>query len=89
MYDHDYCETPTRERAYARLIVAIVAEENLRGDARCEAVDYLTDRLTAELADDSTRQDGECIHPGLFAGPDMARTKRCHYCSTDVSVSDL
>lgn len=38
-----------RERAYARLVVAIVGDPDLRGEERESAVDTLTARLTAEL----------------------------------------
>lgn len=89
------------ERAYARLVVAIVADPYLSGSVRDKTIDALVERLTGQYEDTHTHtfgmpcevcdphmQDGKCIHPGVFAGT-TERVVLCHYCNTLVSVSEL
>jgi hypothetical protein len=91
---------PCREIAYARLIVAIVADPDLRGSQRSDAIDAIVDRMI----------DGPepCEHPGLLypacQAPGICRDPKtdvqcavcagvafryCGHCNTDVSVRDL
>jgi len=85
------------ERAYARLVVAIVTDPYLSGSVRDQTIDALVERLTDQYEDPTHTHtfgmpcevcDPKCIHPGVFAGT-TERVVLCHYCNTLVSVSDL
>lgn len=51
----------TRVRAYARLIIAIAAEPDLRGTERSDAIDALVDRMV-----DTAPGDHDCQSVGRY-----------------------